>query len=37
MDLSITSEAQEDAHVVQIGGDLDVYTAPQLKDGSRPD
>ena len=32
MDLSITSEAQESAHVVQIGGDLDVYTAPQLKD-----
>jgi anti-sigma B factor antagonist len=32
MDLSIACEAQENAHVVQIGGDLDVYTAPRLKD-----
>jgi anti-sigma B factor antagonist len=32
MDLSIRSEAREQAQVVSIGGDLDVYTAPQLKD-----
>ncbi len=31
MDLSITSEARGQAHVVTIGGDLDVYTAPQLE------
>ena len=31
MNLSITSEALERAHVVNVGGDLDVYTAPQLK------
>jgi anti-sigma B factor antagonist len=32
MDLSIRSEAREQAQVVSIGGDLDVYTAPQLKE-----
>jgi anti-sigma B factor antagonist len=32
MNLSITSEAREDAQVVHIGGDLDVYTAPQLRE-----
>lgn len=31
MDLSMTSEVREDAHVVHVGGDLDVYSAPQLK------
>jgi anti-sigma B factor antagonist len=31
MDLSIVSEARDQARVVRIGGDLDVYTAPQLK------
>ena len=31
MDLSIATEAHADAHVVDVGGDLDVYTAPQLK------
>jgi anti-sigma B factor antagonist len=32
MDLSITSEVRDDAHVVEVGGDLDVYAAPQLRD-----
>jgi anti-sigma B factor antagonist len=31
MDLSITFEAYDRARLVRIGGDLDVYTAPQLK------
>ena len=31
MDLSITSEARGQTYVVTIGGDLDVYTAPQLE------
>jgi anti-sigma B factor antagonist len=31
MDLSIVSEARDQARVVRVGGDLDVYTAPQLK------
>ena len=31
MELSITSEARDDARVVHVSGDLDVYTAPQLK------
>jgi len=32
MDLSIRTDKQEHAFVIHIGGDLDVYTAPQLKD-----
>lgn len=32
MDLSITTEAHADAHLVNVGGDLDVYTAPRLKE-----
>ena len=31
MELSITSEVRDDARVVAVSGDLDVYTAPQLK------
>jgi anti-sigma B factor antagonist len=32
VNLSITTEAQEDPFVMHVGGDLDVYTAPQLKE-----
>jgi anti-sigma B factor antagonist len=32
VNLSITTEAQQDPSVMHVGGDLDVYTAPQLKD-----
>jgi anti-sigma B factor antagonist len=32
MELSITSEARDDARVLHVSGDLDVYTAPQLKE-----
>lgn len=31
MDLAITSEARNQARVVSIGGDLDVYTASQME------
>lgn len=31
MNLSIRTEAQGDPLVIHVGGDLDVYTAPQLK------
>ena len=31
MELSITFEAHVDASVLHVSGDLDVYTAPQLK------
>jgi anti-sigma B factor antagonist len=31
VNLSITTEALEDPAVVHAGGDLDVYTAPQLR------
>jgi anti-sigma B factor antagonist len=31
MEVCITSEPQNDAHVVNVSGDLDVYTAPELK------
>jgi anti-sigma B factor antagonist len=30
--LSIRTETREDAVVVHVGGDLDVYTAPRLKE-----
>lgn len=32
MSLSITTEAKGEATVVHAGGDLDVYTAPRLKE-----
>ena len=32
MNLSITTEARTDPSVMHVGGDLDVYTAPQLKE-----
>ena len=32
MSLSITTEAKGETTIVQVGGDLDVYTAPRLKD-----
>ena len=32
MNLSIRTETREDAVVVHVGGDLDVYTAPRLKE-----
>jgi anti-sigma B factor antagonist len=32
LSLSITTEAKGQATVVQVGGDLDVYTAPRLKE-----
>ena len=32
MSLSITTEAKGEATVVQAGGDLDVYSAPRLKE-----
>ena len=32
MNLSITIEAREDPSVIHVSGDLDVYTAPQLKE-----
>ena len=32
MNLSITTEAREDPLVMHASGDLDVYTAPQLKE-----
>jgi anti-sigma B factor antagonist len=32
MNLSIATELRPGAHVVNVGGDLDVYTAPQLKE-----
>ncbi len=32
MNLSISTEEREDATVVHVGGDLDVYTAPRLKE-----
>lgn len=32
MNLSITTEAREDPLVMHVSGDLDVYTAPQLKE-----
>ncbi len=32
MSLSITSETKGEATVVKVGGDLDVYTAPRLKE-----
>ncbi len=31
MSLSITTDAQDGAVVIHVGGELDVYTAPQLK------
>lgn len=40
MELSISTEVGANAHVVSVGGDLDVYTAPRLKaalDGLGPD
>ncbi len=32
MNLSIKTEIQDGVPVVQVGGDLDVYTAPRLKE-----
>jgi anti-sigma B factor antagonist len=32
VNLSITTEAREDPFVMHVSGDLDVYTAPQLKE-----
>ena len=32
MSLSITTEARGEATVIRVDGDLDVYTAPRLKD-----
>ena len=32
MSLSVTSESKGEATVVGVGGDLDVYTAPRLKE-----
>jgi anti-sigma B factor antagonist len=32
VNLSISTETNEEAVVVHVGGDLDVYTAPRLKD-----
>jgi anti-sigma B factor antagonist len=32
LSLSITTEAKGEATVVHVGGDLDVYTAPRLKE-----
>ena len=32
MNLSITTEAREDPAVMHVSGDLDVYSAPQLKE-----
>ena len=32
MNLSITTEAQQDPFVMHVSGDLDVYTAPQLQE-----
>lgn len=32
MNLSIRTETSEEAVVVHVGGDLDVYTAPRLKE-----
>ena len=32
MDLSITSEARGEATVVHVGGEIDVYTAPVLRE-----
>lgn len=32
MSLSITNEAKGETTVVHVGGDLDVYTAPRLKE-----
>ena len=32
MNLSITIETREDPSVIHVSGDLDVYTAPQLKE-----
>lgn len=32
LSLSITTEMQGEATVVRVGGDLDVYTAPRLKE-----
>ncbi len=32
MNLSIRTETREDAVVVHVGGDLDVYTAPRLEE-----
>jgi anti-sigma B factor antagonist len=32
VNLSIAIEAREDPSVIHVSGDLDVYTAPQLKD-----
>lgn len=32
MDLSITSEARGEATVVHVGGEIDVYTAPLLRE-----
>jgi len=32
VNLSISTEAREDASIMHVGGDLDVYTAPQLKE-----
>ena len=32
MDLSVTTESIGETFIVHIAGDLDVYTAPQLKD-----
>jgi anti-sigma B factor antagonist len=32
VDLSITSEARGEATVVHVGGEIDVYTAPELRE-----
>jgi anti-sigma B factor antagonist len=32
VNLSITTEARDDPFVMHVSGDLDVYTAPQLKE-----
>jgi anti-sigma B factor antagonist len=32
VNLSISTETNEEAVVVHVGGDLDVFTAPRLKD-----
>ena len=32
MSLSISTETKDEATVVHVGGDLDVYTAPRLKE-----